>query len=435
MELYDPAPSLAEKTVLGSQKYEKKAKLKVLQKLFFDFGLPARKVTGRGASFTSSAFKAFCEEHGIKHLLDAVACPRTYGSAERYNQLILNSLAAQNFNGNERDWHKQLGKIQWDANNTINTTKKTPTETLFGTQDDVECISQALGNDRYQVTDIPGFPERGTSCLRNVQLVVPESVVRGSRVEMRCTYDLEQEILYTVKWYRGDREFCRYSPRDVPPLKIFRIPGIEVDRDASDATRMTIRAATRVANGQYTCEVSADAPSFQTARLHAHMYVVDIPSSGPEVLGLNLFYRVGMKLKVECGCYNSQPPANLTFAINNELAHDQHVWHRVSPANGSLWNAYITMQFIVQQHHFIRGKMKIRCTATIYSSYGRSNELCALEERIATTPDSLYKTNEVAIYPIHRTAPTSDCADRIHGYLLSVFFIVLWNSVYLNDVK
>ncbi|KAF9408422.1 hypothetical protein HW555_011887 [Spodoptera exigua] len=66
-------------------------------------------------------------------------------------------------------------------------------------------------------------------CLRNVHVVVPEAVERGSKVEMKCLYDLEQEVLYSVKWYRGDREFCRYSPRDVPPLKIFRIPGIEVD--------------------------------------------------------------------------------------------------------------------------------------------------------------------------------------------------------------
>ncbi|KAL3613071.1 hypothetical protein CASFOL_043088 [Castilleja foliolosa] len=60
-------------------------------------------------------------------------------------------------------------------------------------------------------------------------MVIPEAVERGSTVEMRCQYDLEQEVLYSVKWYRGDREFCRYSPRDVPPLKIFPIPGIEVN--------------------------------------------------------------------------------------------------------------------------------------------------------------------------------------------------------------
>ena len=76
---------------------------------------------------------------------------------------------------------------------------------------------------------MPFFSSPGSLCLRNVHVVVPEAVELGSKVEMKCLYDLEQEVLYSVKWYRGDREFCRYSPRDVPPLKIFRIPGIEVD--------------------------------------------------------------------------------------------------------------------------------------------------------------------------------------------------------------
>ncbi|KOB64142.1 Uncharacterized protein OBRU01_24594 [Operophtera brumata] len=58
-----------------------------------------------------------------------------------------------------------------------------------------------------------------TTSLRNVHMIVPDSVEKGSKVEMKCLYDLEQEELYSVKWYRGDREFCRYSPKDVPPLK------------------------------------------------------------------------------------------------------------------------------------------------------------------------------------------------------------------------
>ncbi|XP_045534569.1 uncharacterized protein LOC106711574 [Papilio machaon] len=469
---------------------------------------------------------------------------------------------------------------------------------------------------------------QGMVCLRNVHLVVPESVERGSRVEMRCLYDLEQEVLYTVKWYRGDREFCRYSPRDVPPLKIFRIPGIDVDsltahrpakgpklpaqhrrdrlefarnhcewtleqwrtvlfsdetrvclfcndrrrrvyrrqgerftqpcfeesveygggscmfwggisvdgktelvcvsrtrggrgqgslnagryiteileehvvpyagyevdipvmhwparspdlnpiehlwddlkrrvrardpapttlqelqdavleeweqipqeavatlREATDAQRLSIQAATRTANGRYTCEVSADAPSFQTAQVHAHMYVVDLPKSGPEMQGLNQYYRAGMKLKVECSSHNSLPAANLSFFINSEPAHKQHVWHRVSPANGSLWNAYSTIQFVVQKHHFIRGKMKIRCTANIYSIYLKSNEQCALEERLPTTPVSLPEINEVILYPIHRMADTADSADKIHGSLFFVLLIDIWYFTHLIDAN
>lgn len=80
----------------------------------------------------------------------------------------------------------------------------------------------------YIKCDILFFLPLDSSGLRNVYLEAPEAAERGAKVEMRCHYELENEVLYTVKWYRGEREFCRYSPRDVPPLKIFKIPGISV---------------------------------------------------------------------------------------------------------------------------------------------------------------------------------------------------------------
>lgn len=107
--------------------------VKVLEKIFYDFGVPARIVSDRGTSFTSAAFKSFCDSNGVKHILNAVACPRANGQAERYNQTILNSLSAQNAFGHEKDWDKCLGKIQWGINNTINaSTQQTATEAMFG---------------------------------------------------------------------------------------------------------------------------------------------------------------------------------------------------------------------------------------------------------------------------------------------------------------
>ncbi|XP_041985512.1 uncharacterized protein LOC121737844 [Aricia agestis] len=237
-------------------------------------------------------------------------------------------------------------------------------------------------------------------------MVIPEAVERGTPVVIKCMYDLEKEDLYQVKWYRGDREFCRYSPRDVPPLKIFPINGIEVDRDNSDAVQLTIKSATRTAHGRYTCEVSADAPSFLTAQVHGSMYVVDLPKSDPELNGLKRRYRPGMKLKAECVSHDSMPPANLSYFINNEPALSQHVWHRVGGGeNGGLWTAYSTIQFTVQKHHFVKGKIKVRCSAYIYSIYFRSHEKVADEERIVrTTVSPLPETREAIVFPIHRVS-------------------------------
>ncbi|KAM3959550.1 uncharacterized protein ACR2FA_006344 [Aphomia sociella] len=245
--------------------------------------------------------------------------------------------------------------------------------------------------------------------LRNVNLIIPEAAERGSLVEMKCLYELEGEVLYSVKWYRGDREFCRYSPRDVPPLKIFPIPGIEVQRDATGPERLTIVAAkSTTAEGRYTCEVSADSPSFQTAQVHAFMYVVDLPKSGPELHGIKLRYKAGMKLKAECISRDSLPAANLSFYVNNEPAHKQHVTHRVDGQTpDGLMTAYSTIQFVVQNHHFVEGRLRIRCTAIIYSVYIKTHEKSSIEVRIPTTPSSKLKDHDAVVYSIHRQPETN----------------------------
>ncbi|GFG32005.1 hypothetical protein Cfor_08525, partial [Coptotermes formosanus] len=67
-------------------------------------------------------------------------------------------------------------------------------------------------------------------CLKNVNLtVIPSTVRKGSHASLWCQYDLEDAPLYSVKWYRGNFEFYRFSPGEKPSTKIFIYPGIHVD--------------------------------------------------------------------------------------------------------------------------------------------------------------------------------------------------------------
>ena len=34
----------------------------------------------------------------------------------------------------------------------------------------------------------------------------------GRDISLPCRYELEEEVLYSIKWYRDDREFFRYIP-------------------------------------------------------------------------------------------------------------------------------------------------------------------------------------------------------------------------------
>lgn len=63
----------------------------------------------------------------------------------------------------------------------------------------------------------------------NVTFSVPAAVKSGDSVILKCDYDMDGETLYSVKWYKGKREFYRYTPKGSPAMKIFNVIGIDVD--------------------------------------------------------------------------------------------------------------------------------------------------------------------------------------------------------------
>uniref|UniRef100_A0A1B0B5Q7 Ig-like domain-containing protein n=1 Tax=Glossina palpalis gambiensis TaxID=67801 RepID=A0A1B0B5Q7_9MUSC len=120
------------------------------------------------------------------------------------------------------------------------------------------------------------FPDLTQAALRNVNLYVePPAVRRGQSVTLRCQYTLEGAPLYSVKFYRGQLEFFRYTPGEYPNTKVFHYPGIKVDESVSNATQVIIRNVSFNLSGNFACEVTADAPLFSTATAYAQMQVVD----------------------------------------------------------------------------------------------------------------------------------------------------------------
>ncbi|XP_075549200.1 uncharacterized protein LOC142582938 [Dermacentor variabilis] len=106
--------------------------------------------------------------------------------------------------------------------------------------------------------------EAGILGLRIVSLDVPQRVSVGREALLKCAYDLEGDLLYSVKWYKDDIEFFRYVPSDRPPGQYFEVNGIRVDMIRSVNGSVFIRGMDAASEGTYKCEVSADAPSFQT---------------------------------------------------------------------------------------------------------------------------------------------------------------------------
>lgn len=65
--------------------------------------------------------------------------------------------------------------------------------------------------------------------LRILHVTIPSAVESGEMAQLICDHDTEDEALYAVKWYKGAREFFRYTPKEIPAVKIFSFPGLHID--------------------------------------------------------------------------------------------------------------------------------------------------------------------------------------------------------------
>ncbi|XP_049834853.1 uncharacterized protein LOC126278662 isoform X2 [Schistocerca gregaria] len=121
--------------------------------------------------------------------------------------------------------------------------------------------------------------------LRLLEVRVPVHAVRGQTARLECRFDLEGESLYSVKWYKDGREFYRFVPRDTPPAQLFPLPGVAVEIANSTSSRVVLRDLTAATSGRYRCEVSGEAPSFQTVSDHGDLLVVGGRASAARAAG------------------------------------------------------------------------------------------------------------------------------------------------------
>lgn len=56
----------------------------------------------------------------------------------------------------------------------------------------------------------------------DVAVHIPIAVAENSTVNMTCSYNLYNNPLYSVKWYKGRNEFFRFIPKEMPPIIVFQ---------------------------------------------------------------------------------------------------------------------------------------------------------------------------------------------------------------------
>ncbi|XP_050034742.1 uncharacterized protein [Dermacentor andersoni] len=243
-----------------------------------------------------------------------------------------------------------------------------------------------------------------SEALRLVRLDMPGVVIRGEPLWLNCSFDLESDELYSVKWYKNNREFFRYLPNESPPGQAYKLSGVYVDVSRSSVGSLYMTETDLKTEGHYACEVSADAPSFQTVRSEKELKVYVLPKKGPVIRGTKPHYRIGDMVNVTCYASATKPPAVLMWYINGEQIPPEY--ERMYPIfrdQDHLYHSSLGLTFTAEPQHFTYGTMKLKCTATVSGAYSLSSEeivAAADAKRTASEDDKPSITGAQASYHV-----------------------------------
>ncbi|CAB3221734.1 unnamed protein product [Arctia plantaginis] len=214
----------------------------------------------------------------------------------------------------------------------------------------------------------------GVTSLRDVVLIVePSIVIRGGTAALVCSRDMQGVQLYSVKWYRGNHEFYRYTPNEVPDTRVFGLPGIIVDMNRSNGTQVLLRKLDLGLAGNFTCEVTAESPSFATQVATKFIDVIALPPSGPVLKADKDRYQPGEVLQANCTSSPAKPAANLTIFINEEALRSSEM--SLHPTDNGLYWTNVKADIKVTQDLFIGGRLRVACLASVYEVYRSSANL------------------------------------------------------------
>ncbi|XP_046644532.1 uncharacterized protein LOC124329499 [Daphnia pulicaria] len=215
---------------------------------------------------------------------------------------------------------------------------------------------------------------RGVEGIQLLQVSVPSVIQAGEGAALLCDVDMENERLYSVKWYRGDEvesvEFFRFVPRETPQLIVYNLPGINVNKTLSDWQRVYLSRVSLASTGNYRCEVSAEGPSFSSVSGSGHMEVVVLPKKKPTITGGKNSYKAGDLVDVNCTSAASKPAANIRWYINDERKPNANYIRQYKSVSGDdgLETTTLGLTFEVHESHLQNeGKLTLRCVTSVNS--------------------------------------------------------------------
>jgi len=224
--------------------------------------------------------------------------------------------------------------------------------------------------------------------LSKIDIRIPRYIQAGDTADLICSYYLDSQSLYSVKWYKGRHEFYRFMPNEKPTVRVFPVKGMKINMTASDHVRVVLESVSTKLTGTYLCEVTVT-PSFFVLAEAANMTVIDFPAEGPLIQVERKQYQVGETAQVSCSVHKSSPPSHLSWYINDEPATDIYVsrvfepgpgFHNEGPhiSDGELQRLDLT--FPLTHSHFHNNVVRLKCLATIAGLYWKTADVTIKQE-------------------------------------------------------
>ncbi|XP_022816415.1 uncharacterized protein LOC111349511 isoform X1 [Spodoptera litura] len=221
--------------------------------------------------------------------------------------------------------------------------------------------------------------------LKIVRVSVPTYRVRGQPAQFECDYELGEDNLYSVKWYRDNEEFYRYMPKFDPPKHAYKLEGIKVDLQKSDDRRVILHQVTLKSSGLYRCEVSAEAPSFASAAGEGRMEVIYLPREGPRITGNEQENRRGDSLFLNCTSGRSYPAAVLSWDIDGEKVTDPLLLVEYPPTQ----HAHGLLSTALGLRVPVGRTMQVRCTARVAPAWREGSEAVVGNSQLADSKEAM----------------------------------------------
>ncbi|XP_053210449.1 uncharacterized protein LOC128394184 [Panonychus citri] len=299
------------------------------------------------------------------------------------------------------------------------------------------------------------------NCLELSRMDVPGPCLNGSSLWLQCNYHLNTlETLYSVKWYKNNLEFYRYSiidennnlddnfnahedlspsisninhnnnnnnnPKEANPMKkYFPQQGIHVDINQSNGSHVYLSSIDLDGEGTYGCEVSTEDSngSFKSVKAEKDLRIYVLPQSKLKIIGTKDTYQIGELVNISCLSGPSKPPTILALFINGHriLQSERNLnynWtvHYLNPDGLAI--SWINVSFqLTSEKGLTNGQIDLRCSALQSQISGYSYEELIVDEtgyssKISESypsPDQLSSSPGTTLNPVESWLPL------IHG--------------------